>query len=248
MSLFISFEGGEGSGKSTQVELLQGRLEAAGVAVLPIHEPGTTPLGLHIRDLLKRGAQAEEAYSDAAELFLFVAARAELVAEVLVPALEQTDAVIVADRYADSTIAYQGYGRGIGVESVRLVNELATDGVMPDLTFLLDCPSEEGLRRVGSFQLKLPLEREDAGKRPQRDEEGTRFEREPLEFHERVRAGYLKIAEAEPARWCVIDASRPVEEIGDIVWQRVQKLLASWRDAPETPSVTQPTAGTPNDA
>ena len=131
MAVFISFEGGEGSGKSTQAEVLSGRLREIGVAVESVHEPGTTELGWQIRDILKRGLPGERVISAEAELLLFSAARAQLVYAALSPLLGRSDVVVVADRYVDSTTAYQGYGRGIPLDQVEVVNGLATQGVMP---------------------------------------------------------------------------------------------------------------------
>ena len=174
MSLFVSFEGGEGSGKTTQAGLLVQRLMDAGVSVLPVHEPGTTRLGWSIREWLKRGLLSEEPISRNAELLLFAAARAELVAKEIQPALRSDATVVVADRYVDSTTAYQGYGRGIAPEYIEAINKLATQGVMPQLTILLDCPPEDGLTRVGSLQLSLPLESVESPDSVRRDREGTR--------------------------------------------------------------------------
>ena len=221
MSLFISFEGGEGSGKSTQAERLTHRLKQAGLPVLAVREPGTTPLGLYVRDWLKHGESA----SDSAELLLFAAARAELVATKLRPSLQRPDMIVIADRYADSTVAYQGFGRRIPLKVVKAVNDLATHGVRPDLTFLLDCPPEIGLHRVGSFQLKLPIGGGEPPEAASRDQEGTSFEEEPLDFHQRLRRGYLEMVDEEPDRWCVVDATRTIEEIHRLVWERAEKLV-----------------------
>ena len=128
MSLFISFEGGEGSGKTTQAEILARRLEKAGTSTLLVREPGTTALGVYLRDWLKRERRKGEAISSFAELFLFEAARAELFAKVIRPALARDSSVIIADRFADSTTAYQGYGRRLSLESIDLVNRIATGG------------------------------------------------------------------------------------------------------------------------
>ena len=226
MSLFISFEGGEGSGKTTQAEFLVQRFSASGIPCLHVREPGTTQLGLRIRDWLKRRLSGGGPISHRAELLLFAAARSELVAKVIGPALEANEKIVVSDRYADSSSAYQGYGRRLPLDEVDALNRLATNGVMPDLTLLLDCPPEEGMARVGSFQLKLPLERPSPSRAGKRDEEGTRFEEEPVEFHERVRRGYLKIAEQEPERWHVIDAARPVDDIAEEVWRVVSERMA----------------------
>jgi dTMP kinase len=225
LALFVSFEGGEGTGKTTQAELLVEGLRAAGLSVLPIHEPGSTRLGSHVREWLKRGLLGDETMSHSAELFLFASARSELVAKLIQPAIEKKDMVIVCDRYADSTTAYQGYGRRIPLGYVTAINELATQGILPDITFLLDCPPETGLERVGSFQMKLPLEGAEPPENRQRDHEGTRFEEESLEFRERVRLGYLEIAGQQPDRWCVIDAGEPVQAIRAVIWDRVHETL-----------------------
>ena len=227
MSLFISFEGGEGSGKSTQAEMLHQRLLDEHYQTLFLHEPGSTALGRHMRDLLKGRPWGGETISHGAELFMFTAARAELVAKIIKPLMrQQRSPIIVADRYADSTIAYQGYGRRMPIEELATVNHLATQGVMPDLTFLLDCAPEEGLKRVGELQITLPMDIEDQASSGRVDKEGsTRFEEESLEFHERVRKGYLKIAEKEPDRFCVIDATESIEEIAEKIWSIVAERL-----------------------
>lgn len=227
MAVFISFEGGEGSGKSTQAEILTDSLRALGIFVEFVHEPGTTELGWHIRDILKRGLPGDGAMSDHAELLLFSAARAELVAKVLQPLFGQPDAVVIADRYVDSTTAYQGYGRGIALEQVDAVNALATQGIMPDLTFLLDLPPVDGLTRIGNLQLGFRLD--DSVLLPNvgmaddaRVQEGARFEDEPLEFHERVRRGYLELTAKEPDRFCVIDATLPERHVSELIWEEMR--------------------------
>ncbi|MCH7745338.1 MAG: dTMP kinase [Chloroflexi bacterium] len=227
MSLFISFEGGEGCGKTTQIENLCQRFKDANVQALFIKEPGTTQLGLHLRGLIKGKPWGNEAISPRAELFLFAAARAELVTKVLKPVLKQRkNIVVVADRYVDSTTAYQGYGRRLPISQVKAINSLATQGVMPDITFLLDCPPDEGLKRVGSLQTEFALEASGDSGGGRMDEEDTRrFEEEPLDFHERVRSGYLKLAEAEPDRWRVIDATKSIEDISEMIWKHVQEKL-----------------------
>ena len=224
MTLFVSFEGGEGSGKTTQVGLLLCRLEENGHPTVQLREPGMTPLGNAARDWLKRSRPKKGTLTEGAELFLFAAARAEMVAKVLRPALEKH--VVVCDRYADSTAAYQGYGRQRDLGQVAVINRVATDGVMPDLTILLDCPPEHGLGRVRSSQMELPF---DADEPPEGriDPEGDRrYETEPFAFHLRVRDGYLKMADREPDRWRVIDATRPADEVADAVWQHVSERLA----------------------
>ena len=220
--MFVSFEGGEGAGKSTQAEVLANRLQLAGRYPLLVHEPGTTSLGVYLRRWLKR--PSDETISHGAEVFLFAAARAELVAKVVKPALYK-NGIVIADRFADSTEAYQGYGRRIRLRTVRTVNSLATQQIVPDLTFLLDCEPEEGLKRVGSVQIRLPLDQRPDVSRM--DDEGTRrFEEESLEFHHRVREGYRAMAKRQPDRWCVIEATKPTEEISSIIWSRVEQALA----------------------
>jgi dTMP kinase len=187
--LFITFEGGEGSGKSTQAELLARSLEAAGRRVLRLREPGGTPLGEELRQLL---LHRRADISPLGELLLFLAARAELVRAIIRPALAE-GSIVICDRFSDSTLAYQGYGRGIGLDQVRRINESATGGLKPDLTVLLDLPVETGRARK------------------QRDEDA--FQGEDDAFHERVRQGYLALAREEPDRWLVLDATRPAEEL-----------------------------------
>ena len=232
MSLFISFEGGEGSGKSTQAEMLVKRLKSLGFSTLFVHEPGTTQLGWYIRDWLKRGLIRETTISKHAELFLFAAARSELVTKIVEPAIAGKCDFVIADRYADSTTSYQGYGRNIPLRFINVVNELATQKLWPDITFLLDIPPEMGRERMGSFQLRFTdIESTYSGQRMERDAEGTRFEEESLVFHERVRGGYLKLAEQEPDRFRVIDATAPIDEIAEQIWSIVSEKLPGPSDA-----------------
>ena len=224
MSLFVSFEGGEGSGKTTQVALLLRRLEESGRPAILLHEPGMTPLGNFARAWLKRSRRKDETIAEGAELFLFAAARAEMVARVLKPALAER-VVVVCDRYADSTTAYQGYGRGGDLERVAIVNEIATGGVMPDLTILLDCPPDRGLGRVKSGQMELPFFADEPPEGRVDPEGDRRYEMEPLAFHRRVRDGYIKMADRAPDRWRVVDATRSVDEVADEVWRHVSARL-----------------------
>ena len=230
MSTFISFEGGEGCGKSTQAKRLADALADLGVPVFPFHEPGHTRLGLHIRELIKGRPFGSDTISPRAELMLFAAARAELVSKVLEKRMEEDPLVIIADRYADSTTAYQGYGRRLPLDLVASVNALATGGIMPHKTILLDCPPESGLERVGSPQIRLfdmsDVGRLDTGRLDtgRLDAEGSRrFEEEPLAFHRRVRAGYLALAKAEPSRWAAIDADGTEDEVFERVWREVSR-------------------------
>ena len=221
-AVFISFEGGEGSGKSTQAQILASRLPESATPAKYIREPGGTELGDdYVRDLIKRGLPKEKVISDHAELLLFSASRAEIVSKVIKPCLATPGAVVIADRYVDSTTAYQGYGRGIPLKQVEVVNALATQGVMPDLTFLLDISPVDGLMRIGDLQLGFQFDDSVLHPDEARAREGARFEDEPLEFHERVRQGYLKIAAKQPDRFCVIDATLPKSEISERIWKIV---------------------------
>ena len=203
MSLFFTFEGGEGCGKSTQARLLYRKLLKSAIPAVLTCEPGGTPLGKRLGRWLKWSDDKE--ITPLTELLLFNAARAESVAKIIMPNLE-TGKVVISDRYADSTTVYQGYGRGLDLEMVRYVNSAATSGLKPALTVLLDSPTGVGLaRKEGGNQ--------------------DRFEREEPGFHQRVRDGYLKLAASEPERWLVIDAAQSKEEIAGIIWQRVSRLL-----------------------
>ncbi len=203
MSLFITFEGGEGAGKSFQSRALYGRLSKLAVPVVLTHEPGVTPLGRKITRWLKWGDGM--AVSPTAELMLFNASRAQLIEEVIRPEMEEGK-VVICDRYADSTIAYQSHGRGLDPATVKAVNEAAVQGVVPDLTILLDIAAGDGFARK-------------KGQKP------DRFEREAAGFHRRVREGYLKLAEKEPERWLVVDAGQSRERIEQIIWEKVSGLL-----------------------
>ena len=222
--LFLVLEGGEGSGKTTQARLLYTRLMQEGRTPLLLHEPGGTALGEQVRRLLmaERGRQA--GMEPMTELLLFSAARAELVGKVLRPALEE-GRVVVCDRFIPSTIAYQGYGRGLPLDTIEMLNRLATDGLQPQLTILLDITPEEALRRVSAQRSMLEGGRvgDDGGRL---DQEGLRkFEQEPLAFHRKVRQGYLEQAASDKERWLVVDGRLSAEAIGKVVWQRVEALL-----------------------
>ena len=199
--VFITFEGGEGSGKSTQANLLSERLRQSGIDVLPLREPGGTLLGEELRQLL---LQSKEPLSAPAELLLFLAARSELVTKVIRPALE-SGCTVVCDRYSDSTFAYQGYGRGLDLGIIRSLNDFATAGLKPDLTVLLDVPVELGRKR--------------------KNQDDDAFIREDLEFHQRVLLGFRKLAHDEPERWLVVDGGQPARKIREIVEGRVKRLL-----------------------
>ena len=203
MSLFITFEGGEGCGKSTQSRALLRGLRRLGIPAILTYEPGGTALGNQLRRVLKKGRQ--DKISPVAELFLFAACRIQLVTEVIRPNLQQGK-VVICDRFSDSTTAYQGYGRGVDLETIKKTNDLATQGTRPHLTILLDIPTQEGLNRKHSTA-------------------NDRFEAENIAFHNKVRAGYLKLAAEEPQRWLVIDATLPRTNISKIILDRVKQLI-----------------------
>lgn len=188
---FITFEGVEGAGKSTQIRLLADALAATGREVIVTREPGGTPLGRQIRDLLLHAAEPIVARS---ELLLYAADRAQHMADVVEPAM-QAGRIVLCDRHADSLVAYQAFGRGLDRALVDEANRLATAGRIPDLTFVLDCDPAVGLARAGARSALDRLERED------------------LAFHRRVREGFLALAAAEPARVRVLDATLPEAEI-----------------------------------
>ncbi len=205
---FITFEGGEGAGKSTQLARLRERLRTAGVAVLATREPGGTPGAEAIRRLLLDGTV--EKWRPLAELYLFLAARADHVARVIAPALA-AGRWVLCDRFADSTRVYQGLAGGLGLELVDRLQEPALGGLVPDLTILLDLPPETGLRR-------------------RRTEGGDgRFEAKGLAFHGRIREGFLELARREPDRFLVLDASLPERSLEARIWREVETRFGSGR-------------------
>jgi dTMP kinase len=206
MIRFVTFEGGDGTGKTTQIRALESYLVQRGRACVVTREPGDTSLGKLIRQILLEVGDHEVAPST--ELFLYLADRAQHVSEIIRPALA-AGKIVLCDRFTDSTLAYQGYGRGIDLKLLQQLNDLADAGVRPDLTFLLDCPVALGLSRTSQRQSEVGQPRED------------RFEREKVEFHEKIRAGFLDLARAEPARFRVIDAAQSV----DTVWHDIQSIV-----------------------
>jgi dTMP kinase len=201
--LFVTLEGGEGSGKSSQAQALKALLEAKELTVTVTREPAGCPLGQRVRELLVDASLELDARS---ELFLFVAQRAQHAAEVIRPALERGE-IVICDRFGDSSVAYQGYGRGLSPDDVRLANRMATKGLVPDLTVLLDVPVETGLARKRG------------------ESAPDRIGQEGASFHERVRQGYLAMAAEEPDRFLVVDGTLPAEEITRTVWRRLEPLL-----------------------
>ena len=241
MSLFITFEGGEGSGKSTQARILVERLrKETNLHVIPVEEPGTTLLGKMLKAWLAHRDSAltllpkpdtqllllESSIDDSllpdillhgaaprTELLAFGIARAQLVEDVILPNLKN-DNIVICDRFADSTSAYQGYGRGLDLKLIEISNKIATQGLKPDLTILLDLPPREGISR------KFGGKKDD------------HFEGQVIDllaFHQRVREGYLKMAADDPARWLVVDATQSKRKIAQIIWQKVSQLLSRQR-------------------
>ncbi len=200
MPAFIVFEGGEGCGKSTQAKALEKQFIQHDSLVVITHEPGGTPLGNKLRRWLKWGGRL----TPETELLFMLAARSQLLAEIIRPALEEGFNVI-CDRYFYSTIAYQGYGRGMNLGLLDTLNQFVTNGLQPDLVVFLDIDPKSGLARKGSRK--------------------DRFEREDVSFHLKVREGYIKMATDDPNRWLIIDASLPKKEIKERIWNRVKPLL-----------------------
>jgi dTMP kinase len=210
MSLFITFEGPDGSGKTTQVRLVADHLRALGHDVLITREPGGTSIGDQIRTVLHDVKNVE--MTPETEFLLYSASRAQLVQQVIRPHLARGGTVL-CDRFADSSMAYQGYGRELDLEAVRLITQFATGGLTPHLTICLDLPVEEGIRR------KQAAHAARAG-------EWNRLDQQTLDFHRRVRGGYLKMAQAEPDRWLVIDATQSIDNTQATICARLETLLS----------------------
>lgn len=212
MSRLISFEGGDGSGKSTQLKLLADYLSSRGRACVCTREPGGTNLGKLIRKVLLE--VGDEKISSQTEIFLYLADRAQHVQQVIQPALA-SGKIVLCDRFTDSTLAYQGYGRGADLRVLRQMNLIASGGIVPELTLLLNCPVELGLSRTAQRmeEQRAMQSRED------------RFEREQVEFHERVRQGFQELARAEPERIHVLDASRSIREVHEQIKEIVERKL-----------------------
>jgi dTMP kinase len=202
--LFITFEGGEGCGKSTQIAALKARLEAMGKTVVQTREPGGTALGESVRNLLQYD-DAGQGMSPEAELLLFAASRAQHVRELIVPAIAEGQ-IVLCDRFLDSTTVYQGVARAIDSKKVDTINQFAIGDTNPDLTILIDLPPEIGLARVHA----------------RNDGQLDRMEKEAIGFFQAVRQGYLDLAKSEPKRFLVLDGSQSVEELETQIWQKVE--------------------------
>jgi dTMP kinase len=212
MVRFITFEGGDGTGKTTQVQAVENYLHGLGRPCVVTREPGGTALGKMIRKVLLETDDDEIGAST--ELFLYLADRAQHVKQIIAPALSAGNFVL-CDRFTDSTLAYQGYARGIDLDWLRRLNDTASGGLRPELTFLFDCPVELGLGRASRRREQA------AADRPQED----RFEREQHEFHERVRSGFLELARREPERFRIIDAARCSAEVARQIREIIDREL-----------------------
>jgi dTMP kinase len=210
LALLITFEGVEGSGKTTQIRRLKKYLNGKGFPCIVTREPGGTPIGEKIRKILLNPDHDKLAPS--AELFLYEAARAQHVKEVIKPHLEK-GTVVLCDRFSDASTAYQGNGRGIDLRWVKRLNRVASEEIMPDITFLLDCPADTGLKRALRRNQMLRQEKE------------GRFEKEKIQFHHRVRRGYLAIAKDEPHRVKVIDTRLGEDEVFEKIRQYIDKKI-----------------------
>ena len=202
--MFITFEGPEGSGKSSQLPALASFLERRGYDVVSTREPGGTRIGNQIREILMRMDNTE--LHPRTEILLFQAARAQLIEELILPSLAEGK-VILCDRYGDSTLAYQGYGHGLDLDRLKMILEFATSGLKPDLTILLDVDVMVGLKRKKA------------------KEEWNRMDAFELSFHERVRKGYHELVSQEPARWKIVDASQSQEQVQEDIRQIVLDAL-----------------------
>lgn len=216
MGLFISFEGVEGCGKTTQLEMLREHLEWKGCQVVAVREPGGTELGEKIRGILLNIDTEGLAITPWSELFLYAVCRAQLVCEVIKPALGENK-IVLCDRFADSTVVYQGYARGLSLQAIADINKWVTEGIAPDITFIMDCPPEVGLKRAMARINNIA-----EGKKE------DRFERENIDFHKKVRDGYLRLAKEASTRIKVIDGGRGIpvihKEICDIIEKKLEAM------------------------
>jgi dTMP kinase len=216
LTLFITFEGPEGCGKSTQMRLLAAFLREQGHHVLATREPGGTSIGDRIRAILLDPVHSE--MDSATEFLLFSAARAQHVVQVIRPHLARGN-IVLCDRFADSSMAYQGYGHRLDLDAVRAITRFATGGLAPDLTFCLDLPVELGLRRKAGGS----------------GDAWNRMEQKEMAYHQRVRSGYLAMAAQDPDRWVLIDASRGIKAVQARIRDRIRRELASGRPVPAQP-------------
>lgn len=203
---FITFEGADGCGKTTQIELLDKFLKEKGLKTLMTLEPGASDLGKDLRQIL---LHYEKPVSDEAEMFMYLADRAQHAQMIIKPALEDKK-IVLCDRYTDSTVAYQGYGREGDIEQINILNKIATKGLKSDLTILFDVESEIAQSRLGKTK--------------------DRLESQGMEFHKKVRKGYLELAKQDPKRIKVVDANRTIDEVWQDVKKIVEELLGLWKN------------------
>jgi dTMP kinase len=226
MSLFITFEGPEGSGKSTQARRLYARIEDAGYSVMHTREPGGTRIGDMVRSILLDLAHIEMAATT--ETLLFSASRAQLVAERIQPFLKQ-GGIVICDRFVDSTFAYQGYGLGRDLDELRAITRIATGGLLPDVTIYLDLPVSEGLDRkhaaAARHTLTSPPSPAVAGQQSNAIE-WNRLDAREIAFHERVREGYGALIAAEPERWLSFDGHLDRNVLADMIWEQIEPRIA----------------------
>lgn len=213
---FLAVEGIEGSGKTTQLRRLAALLREGGRQIVTTKEPGGTPLANRIRAILLD--PQEDGMDPLTELFLYVASRRQHVVDIIRPSLD-SGAIVLCDRYVDATLAYQGFGRRLDLDRLRALNDWATDSIAPDLTLIYDLPESVGLVRA--------RQRNDSSSQLQGE---SRLEGEDMRFHRRVREGYLALAEAEPARYAVIDANGTVDEVFDRTWSVVMSRSSHLSD------------------
>lgn len=204
----ISFEGSEGSGKSTQLSRLAAHLQKSGREVVTTREPGGTEIGEQIRNIIVHNSKGDEMCAET-ELLLFTAARAQLVREVIAPALIR-GAIVLSDRFLDSSTVYQGIGRNLALDPVNQINRFAVGNVMPDITIVIDVPTSVSLERIRQRASDLP----------------DRMERENIDFYEKVREGYLVLAKGMPDRFVVIDGTQSADTIEKKIWQAISERLA----------------------
>jgi dTMP kinase len=203
----ISFEGSEGSGKSTQIAHLAEQLQAAGRRVFSTREPGGTEIGEQVRNILVHNSKGDEMCAET-ELLLFAASRAQLVREVIAPNLMK-GVIVVCDRYIDSSTVYQGVARSLSLDPVQQINQFAVGNVLPDVTIVLDVPTRVSLARIQQRASDLP----------------NRMERENIDFYKKVREGYLVLARSMPKRFFVVDGTLPEDEVRKLIWAEVQRRI-----------------------
>lgn len=210
--IFITFEGPEGGGKSSQIALLVEKAKNQGLDVLETREPGGTYIGEQIRQILL--SHGSSAIANKTEMLLYAASRAQHVEEVIRPALDEGK-IVICDRFIDASIAYQGYGLGLSIEEITEVNKLATGGIVPDRTYMLDLPVELGMRRISTCR----------GCNEDLQAVGLdRIESKDVEYHRQVREGFLRIAEQDAERVLIVDAAKGIEEVAIVVWEDFHKL------------------------